>query len=296
MTIPTQPSRAGAAVVVPPANSAEAAARLDAWFAACPGAAVAFSGGVDSALVAFWARRVLGRERATAYIGNTPSLMRSDLELARRVCATHDIPLREISTQELQDPAYASNGLDRCYHCKRTLYTDIAAALGGLREGTWICSGANRDDLGDYRPGLKAASEAGIRHPLQECGIGKTLVRTLAREAGLEVWDKPATPCLSSRVPYGQAVTLEKLSRIEQAELWLRERGFDVCRVRHVGMRAVVEVPTARVEQARALLPEFAAVCAGLGFEGAEVDAEGFVSGKLNRVAGVVTPAKEQAK
>ncbi len=264
----------------------EASGRLDRWFEACPSAAVAFSGGVDSALVAFRARRALGRERGAAWTADSPSLKRRDLELARAFCTRHDIVLHVLATGEVDDPAYAANPVDRCYFCKGTLYRTLARALGDALATTWICSGANLDDMGDYRPGLAAAAEARVRHPLLECGIGKEMIRALAREHGLELADKPASPCLSSRIPYGEAVTRGKLARIEAAEAWLLERGFPVCRVRHVGARARVEVPAGRLDELDALWPELGAAFMALGFESVERDGEGFVSGKLNRAIG----------
>lgn len=265
----------------------EAEARLDAWFAACPAAAVAFSGGVDSALVAFWARRCLGRERATAWTADSPSLKRRDLELARAFCREHDIPLRELQTGEVDDPAYAANPVDRCFFCKTTLYETLVEALGESREAVWICSGANLDDQGDYRPGLRAAANAAVRHPLLECGIGKATIRALARRHGLRVWDKPASPCLSSRIPYGQPVTREKLAQIEAAEGWLWARGFEVCRVRHLGERARIEVPADRVADLERMWVEVETVFPSFGFAAVELDREGFVSGKLNRAIGI---------
>jgi len=259
----------------------EAAARLDRWFEDCPSAAVAFSGGVDSALVAFWARRRLGRERATAWTADSPSLKRSDLLVARAFCAEHDIALRVLETRELDDPDYAANPVDRCFHCKKTLYRTLLRELKG--SDVWVLSGANLDDRGDYRPGLVAAAEASVRHPLLECGIGKEVVRTLARHHGLRVWDKPASPCLSSRIPYGEPVTVEKLARIEAAEAWIAARGFSVCRVRHHGAIARVEVPANRIPALRDAWGELRGALQGLGFADAELDEEGFVSGKLNR-------------
>ena len=273
-----------------PASSLdEATRRLDAWFAECPAAAVAFSGGVDSALVAYWARRALGRERAIAWIADSPSLKRSDLALARDFCATHDLALRELATAELENPAYASNPIDRCYHCKSTLYTDLARALAATGSRAWICSGANLDDRGDYRPGLRAAAEAQVRHPLLECGLGKPLIRELARAHGLAVWDKPASPCLSSRIPYGQPVTREKLSQIEAAEAWLQAAGFPINRVRHFGERAVIEVPPDQIAKLTSRRAELAARLHALGFTGFDIDPDGFASGKLNR--GLVSTA-----
>jgi uncharacterized protein len=269
-----------------PSDAPEAAARLDRWFDACPSAAVAFSGGVDSALVAFWALRRLGAARVTAFTADSPSFKRSDLELARSFCAEQGIPLRILETRELDDPRYAGNPVDRCFHCKETLYRTIRSHLEGAGEPAWVLSGANLDDQSDYRPGLVAAAEASVRHPLLECGIGKETVRTLAREMGLRVWDKPASPCLSSRIPYGQRVTVEKLSRIEAAEAWLLARGFPVCRVRHDEGTARVEVPRDRIRELALLRSDLSAAFSSLGFSNVEIDREGLVSGKLNRGIG----------
>jgi len=264
-------------------STTDAADRLNRWFAACPNAAVAFSGGVDSALVAYWARRCLGRDRATAWTADSPSLKRKDLAEAREFCCQHDIPLRELATEEVDDPDYAGNPVNRCYFCKSTLYQTLARTLDSHEGEIWICSGANLDDQSDYRPGLQAAAEASVRHPLLECSIGKTMIRELAREHGLEVWDKPASPCLSSRIPYGQPVTRGKLAQIESAESWLHQRGFPITRVRHFGAKAVIEVPFAARPQLEAILPEVRTVFSGFGFKSVDVDPEGFVSGKLNR-------------
>jgi pyridinium-3,5-biscarboxylic acid mononucleotide sulfurtransferase len=262
---------------------AEAVLRLDRWFGGCPGAAVAFSGGVDSALVAFWARRCLGRDRATAWTADSPSLKRQDLASAREFCLQHDIVMRELRTTELDNPNYASNPINRCYYCKNTLYETLGQTLADSSSDAWICSGANLDDQGDYRPGMQAAAESEVRHPLLECGIGKEIIRALAKEHGLAVWDKPASPCLSSRIPYGEPVTPEKLAQIESAEIWLQQNGFPIGRVRHFGTRAVIEVPPDRLEELAARLPELHAVCNRLGFDSVAIDPEGFKSGKLNR-------------
>jgi len=254
-------------------------AALRAWFASCPAAAVAFSGGVDSALVAWYARQVLGRARVTAWIADSPSLTRADLAEARAFAAAHDLALEVVATAELEDPRYAANPVDRCYWCKGVLYDTLRARAGGA----WVCSGANADDRGDWRPGLRAGGERAVRSPLLECGLGKAVVRALARRHGLACADKPAAPCLSSRIPYGQAVTREKLARIEAGEAWLHRRGFPVCRVRHDGDTARVEVPADRLTDLHACAAELTPALCALGFAAVQIDAEGFVSGKLNR-------------
>ena len=252
------------------------------WFTGCPGALVAFSGGVDSSLVAFLARTLLGRERVVAVISASPSLKLSDLDTAKAFCLTHDIALRVIRTAELDNPDYYTNPANRCYFCKHTLYSDLDAYAQELA-GWWILNGTNRDDLGDYRPGLQAGREFQVRSPLAECGVQKPAVRALAAGLELACWDKPASPCLSSRIPYGQRVTEQKLRQIEAGEQFLNELGFGVVRVRHLDDRAVVEVPGERLADLERVADAVNEHLLGLGFQAVELDREGFVSGKLNR-------------
>ena len=271
---------------MPMVDTSQATECLDRWFDRCPSAAVAFSGGVDSALVAFWARRCLGRDRSGAWTAASPSLKRSDLEGAKAFCAAHDIVLHLVRTNEIDNPAYACNPVNRCYHCKKTLYRTIRAGLSRPGSDVWLCSGANADDRDDYRPGLLAAAEDSVRHPLLECSIGKETVRALARQHGLEVWNNPASPCLSSRIPYGQPVSVEKLARIEAAETWMAGHGFAESRVRHYSTVARVEVPAERIPELELVWLELVSAFAGLGFAAVELDCEGLVSGKLNRGIG----------
>jgi uncharacterized protein len=246
-------------------------------------AAVAFSGGIDSTVVAKAAQLALG-DHATAVTADSPSVPRSEIEDACNLAQQIGIRHRVIPTEEFQDPDYVRNDGARCYYCKSELYTQIEALLPELGVDV-ICSGANLDDQGDYRPGLKAASEHKVRHPLQEAGFTKADVRALAREWDLPTWDKPASPCLSSRLAPGVEVTTDRTARVEVAEAYLHSLGLRECRVRlHEGELARVEVPAS--ELARLAVPE---VREGLvqclkehGFKFVTLDLEGFRSGSLN--------------
>ena len=255
---------------------------LQTWFADCPFALIAFSGGVDSSLVAWLAAELLGPERHLAVISASPSLKLSDLDEGKAFAARHGIRLQVVETKELHNPEYARNPANRCYFCKHTLYTELSD-LANKHAPCWILNGTNTDDLGDYRPGLQAAQEFEVRSPLAECGLDKQAVRDLAEAAGLECWNKPAAPCLSSRIPYGQRVTVEKLRRIEAGEALLKEHGFQICRVRHEGDTARIEVDAEQVAKASGLLETLEPAFQGLGFNAVDLDQEGFVSGKLNR-------------
>lgn len=246
--------------------------------------AVAFSGGVDSALVAMAAHRALG-DCAIAVTADSPSIPRRDLELARQVAQQIGIRHEILATAEFANPNYLRNDGQRCYYCKSELYSRLEQLLP-VWGVNWICSGTNVDDLGDYRPGLQAATEHRVRHPLVEAGLRKAEVRQLARAWGLPVWDKPASPCLSSRIAPGVEVTPERVYRIEAAENWLRDHlGLRDCRVRlHAGELARIEVP--QEELPRLLEPpmhrELVAYLRQLGFQFITVDLEGLRSGSLN--------------
>ncbi len=255
--------------------------RLKAWFNPVEGSLTAFSGGVDSALVLFLSHKFLG-EKGIGVIADSPSLKRRDLNQAKEFCEAYGIHLRIIRTGELENPNYASNPDNRCFFCKDTLYRKMEGLVEEYPD-YYFLNGTNKDDHGDYRPGLQAASNHGIYSPLSDCGIGKTEVRLLAKHFGLPVWDKPASPCLSSRIPYGQEVTQHKLQQIEQAETFLNELGFEEVRVRHFGKEARIEVPATVVEKLLPLKVRIQARFAELEFETATIDAEGLVSGKLNR-------------
>ena len=186
--------------------------------------AVAFSGGIDSTVVAQAAYEALG-DAAIAVTAVSESLAAGELEEAQELARQIGIRHRVIRTEEFADPNYLRNNTDRCYFCKSELYGRLSGLLGELGVDV-IASGANTDDMGDHRPGMRAAGEHGVRHPLQECGLSKADVRALARAWGLPTWDKPATPCLSSRIAYGEDVTPERVRMIDQAEQWLRQRGL----------------------------------------------------------------------
>lgn len=247
---------------------------------------VAFSGGVDSCLLAFTARGVLG-DRMLAAVAATPSFPRSEEEDALAFLEEHGIPFERIVTREIENEAYRANAPDRCYHCKAELFEKLRE-VADSRGFAHVAYGANVDDAGDYRPGMSAAEEKRVAAPLVEAGLDKRLVRALAKSLGLASWDKPASPCLASRIPYREEVTREKLARVEQAEGVLRAQGFRVSRVRHHGDVGRIEVP--REELAR-ILDETVreAVVRGLrdaGFRYVALDLDGFRSGSLNEILG----------
>lgn len=246
---------------------------------------VAYSGGIDSTVVAQAAFLALG-ERAIAVTGTSASLAEGELDEARDVARQIGIRHEVIGTREFEQADYLRNAPDRCYHCKTELYT----RLEELRErypAAVIVNGANTDDTGDYRPGMQAAAEHRVRSPLAECGISKADVRALAAHWDLPTWDKPATPCLSSRVAYGEEVTPERLAMIDRAEQYLRAEGLRTVRVRyHKGDLARLEVPAeeletlCRPERRDALLKHLKS----LGFRYVTLDLAGFRSGSMNEV------------
>ena len=261
-------------------DSREAA--LDRALRELPSVIVAYSGGVDSAFLAYAAHRALGT-RALAVTADSPSYPERHRAIALRVAREFGFAHLVIRTSEMSRPEYRANPANRCYYCKQELYTQLSA-LARERGVPVIVDGSNADDRGDYRPGRQAAREFGVRSPLDEADLTKDDIRELSRRAGLPTWDEPASACLSSRIPYFSEVTDEKLRMIERAENVLRDLGFRICRVRHHDALARIEL--SRDEIARALEPEMAdAIDRGLrtiGYEHVTIDLRGYRLGSLN--------------
>jgi pyridinium-3,5-biscarboxylic acid mononucleotide sulfurtransferase len=258
--------------------------RLEEVFGGSNSAIVAFSGGVDSSLVAAVARRVLG-DRALAVTAVSAALADGELDGARAVALAIGIAHETVTTQELEREEYRRNGRDRCYHCKSELY-DVLSVLAAERGYAVLMSGANADDLGDWRPGLLAATEHGVRHPLVEAGFGKTEVRALARRLGIPSADKPVSPCLASRVPYGTEVEPSILAQVDRAERALRALGFRELRVRHFGAVGRVELSEDDLRRAEDddVKSTIERTVIDAGYATAQIDAEPFRSGSLNRL------------
>ena len=244
---------------------------------------VAFSGGADSAFLAWVAADELG-DRALAATAVSPSLAPDELDDCRRLADEWGLRWRAVDTDELSRPAYVANSGDRCYHCKAELM-DALVPLAGAMDAT-VVLGVNVDDLGDHRPGQAAAAERGARFPLVDAGFTKADVRAASAEAGLRTWDKPAAACLASRLPYGTPVTLPRLSSVATAEAALRRLGFTQLRVRHHGDVARVEVDLADLERAVALRDAVVAAVRSGGYRYVTLDLEGFRSGNLNAALG----------
>ena len=265
-------------------REAELLEGLREWINRHSSVCVAYSGGVDSTLVTAVAHEQLGAA-ALAVTGVSPALAPHLLDEARAQARWIGVRHRECATTELDDPAYSSNPTDRCFACKRELHLQlgpIAAEAGGAL----VIDGVNLDDLGDHRPGIDAARQAGVRSPLAELGIDKAAIRRLSQALGFPWWDKPAQPCLASRFPYGESISAERLQRVGRGEAWLIAQGFPRVRVRCQGLSARIEVPQDRLmdlmvlSQAAGLVPAFL----NLVFTSVSLDLEGLVSGKLNRV------------
>ena len=269
-------------------NPQLSAEQLERFFKKQRNAIVAYSGGVDSALLAYAANRVLS-SNMVAVLADSPSLSRREYRSALDFAQIHGIPLQIIRTSEMENPKYRVNRPDRCYYCKQALFDKIEMLReqlqGSSEVGSWPVSyGVNVDDLGDYRPGIQAAREALIQAPYVELGFTKQTIRDVCAYYNLEIADKPAMPCMASRIAYGEKVTPEKLSQVEQAEDYLYDLGLRVLRVRHHGDTARIEVPPPDFETILTHRKEIRQKFHALGFVYVALDLDGFKSGSLNSV------------
>lgn len=263
--------------------------QLKTLFSQMERALIAYSGGIDSTLVAKVAYDVLG-DHALAITAVSPSLLPEELEDAKIQAATIGIAHEWVETHEMDNPNYTTNPINRCYFCKSELH-DTLKPLALKRGYPYVVDGVNADDLQDYRPGIQAAKERGARSPLAEVGITKAEVRQLSKELGLPWWDKPAQPCLSSRFPYGEEITFSKLQRVGQAEIYLRKLGYKNLRVRSQGDTAKIELPPDQIKEfvLTTDLPRLVTQFQDYGFIYVTLDLEGYRSGKLNQVLTAMT-------
>jgi len=258
--------------------------QLTTLFSEMENALIAYSGGIDSTLVAKIAVDVLG-DRAIAVTAESPSLLPEDLEDARIQAAEIGIAHKIVQTHEMDNPNYSSNPVNRCYFCKSELH-DTLKPMAVQWGYPYVVDGVNADDLHDYRPGIQAAKERGARSPLAEVNVTKAEVRELSKHLGLPWWDKPAQPCLSSRFPYGEEITIAKLQRVGRSEVYLRKLGWQNLRVRSEGNTARIEVLPDQVREfvIQTDLPELVSALQSYGFLYVTLDLEGYRSGKLNQV------------
>ncbi len=258
--------------------------QLTTLFSEMENALIAYSGGIDSTLVAKIAVDVLG-DRAIAVTAESPSLLPEDLEDACIQAAAIGIAHKIVQTHEMDNPNYSSNPVNRCYFCKSELH-DTLKPMAVQWGYPYVVDGVNADDLHDYRPGIQAAKERGARSPLAEVNVTKAEVRELSKHLGLPWWDKPAQPCLSSRFPYGEEITIAKLQRVGRSEVYLRKLGWQNLRVRSEGDTARIEVLPEQVKEfvIQTDLPELVSALQSYGFLYVTLDLEGYRSGKLNQV------------
>lgn len=246
---------------------------------------VAYSGGIDSTFLLKAAVDVLGQANVLAVTANSETYPTEEAEDAASLAKTLGAKLQIIRTNELENELFVQNPPDRCYHCKKELYTHLGK-IADEQNLAVVADGANADDLQDFRPGMKAGNEMGIRHPLQEAGLTKAEIRQLAREMGLPNWNKPSMPCLSSRFPYGHAIEPAKLRQVEESERYLRSLGFTECRLRHHGSIARIEVPLTVFKEitSEPNCQNITAKLKSLGFTYITLDLQGFRSGSMNEV------------
>lgn len=258
--------------------------QLKALFEEMEQAIIAYSGGVDSTLVAKIAHDILGN-KALAVTAMSPSLLPEELEDAKIQAATIGIRHQVVETHEMENPNYTSNPINRCYFCKSELH-DTLKPLANKLGYPYVIDGVNADDLHDYRPGIQAAKERGARSPLAEVGVSKAEVRQISQNLGLSWWDKPAQPCLSSRFPYGEEITVTKLQRVGRAEIYLRKLGWNNLRVRSENDTARIELPPEKIQNfiVNTDLKSVVSAFQKFGFIYVTLDLEGYRSGKLNQV------------
>lgn len=259
------------------------ALKLEDWFARIDKAVIALSGGIDSSLVAYVSRKKLGKKNVVAVISASASMKAKELNDARNFCARYDIQLHEIDAREIDDDNYRQNPVNRCFFCKSALYSELSGLIAQKYKGYTVLNGNNFSDFGDFRPGLKAADDYKVLSPLALCRFNKDNIRDVAKYYGLPNWNKPASPCLSSRFPYGETINEEKLRMVEKAEDLLNDYGFDDVRVRYIGNKAKIEVVSDKIDDLRIAFHNINPQVKSIGFDDCEIDPEGLVSGKLNR-------------
>ncbi len=264
------------------------ARKLQTYFSEKAGAIIAYSGGVDSALLAYTAHLALG-DQMVAVLADSPSLARREFRFAVNFAETHGIPLKIVETDEMENPLYLANEGNRCYYCKKSLFEkleDLKQQIeNALDNSHWpILYGVNTDDLGDHRPGIQAAREASIQAPYVDIGMDKNAIRAVCAHYNLEIAEKPAMPCMSSRISYGEKVTVEKLSQVEKGEDFLYDLGLSVLRVRHHGDTARIEVSPEDFHIILDNREKISRVFHDLGFVYISLDLDGFKSGSLNAV------------